>query len=281
MALDLFTEQGYDGTSLRQIAEQLGVTKAALYYHFESKEDILMALHMRLHDFGKDALVRIGEEPVTLALWEELLDEIVGEMLAQRKIFLMHERNQAALEKLHREDHDAEHEDIQNQFRRVLEDIRVPLRDRVRMAASFGVIFSSLFLAGDAFESTTNEELGEHAPRHPPRRPRRMTAPVPPGKNPARAGYSSSLVTDAPAATPTDAARAPLHDRHRRGRHRPQGRRARQGRQPRRRPGPGPHQVPDVVRRPGADADHAGRPSSPRATASRAASPAWSAAATC
>jgi len=160
VALDLFTEQGYDGTSLRQIAEQLGVTKAALYYHFESKEDILMALHMRLHDFGKEALVRIGEGPVTLTQWEELLDEIVGEMLAQRKIFLMHERNQATLEKLHREDHDAEHEDIQNQFRRVLEDTRVPLRDRVRMSASFGVVFSSLFLAGDAFESTTNEELG-------------------------------------------------------------------------------------------------------------------------
>ena len=37
-ALDLFIEQGFDGTSLRQIAEQLGVTKAALYYHFESKD---------------------------------------------------------------------------------------------------------------------------------------------------------------------------------------------------------------------------------------------------
>jgi AcrR family transcriptional regulator len=160
VALDLFTEQGYDGTSLRQIAERLGITKAAIYYHFESKEDILMALHMRLHDFGKDALVRIGEAPVSLALWEELLDDIVGEMLSQRKIFLMHERNQATLEKLHREDHDAEHEDIQNQFRRILEDIRLPLRDPVRMSASFGVIFSSLFLAGDAFESTTNEELG-------------------------------------------------------------------------------------------------------------------------
>ena len=161
VALDLFTEQGYDGTSLRQIAEQLGVTKAALYYHFESKEDILMALHMRIHDFGREALMLIGEEPVTLELWENLLDQITGEMLAQRKLFLMHERNQAVMEKLHREDHDAEHEDIQNQFRRVLGDERVPVRDRVRMAASFGVVFSSLFLAGDAFESTTNEELGE------------------------------------------------------------------------------------------------------------------------
>src|SRR3984957_10615769 len=107
VALDLFIEQGFDGTSLRQIAEQLGVTKAALYYHFESKDDILMALHMRLHEFGRVALLRMGEEPVTMELWGELLDEIVGQMLAQRKIFLMHERNQAALEKLHREDHDA------------------------------------------------------------------------------------------------------------------------------------------------------------------------------
>jgi AcrR family transcriptional regulator len=161
VALELFAAQGYDGTSLRQIAEQLSITKAAIYYYFESKEDILMALHMRLHDFGRDAMVRIGSGPVTLVLWEELLDDIVGEMLAQRKIFLMHERNQATLEKLHKEDHDAEHEDIQNQFRRILEDIRLPLRDRVRMSASFGVIFSSLFLAGDAFQSTTNDELGE------------------------------------------------------------------------------------------------------------------------
>jgi AcrR family transcriptional regulator len=159
VALDLFTEQGYDGTSLREIAEQLGVTKAALYYHFESKEDILMALHMRIHDFGREALMLIGEEPVTLELWENLLDQITGEMLAQRKLFLMHERNQAVMEKLHREDHDAEHEDIQNQFRRVLGDERVPVRDRVRMAAAFGVVFSSIFLGDVAFDSAPKDEL--------------------------------------------------------------------------------------------------------------------------
>lgn len=161
VALDLFTEQGYDGTSLRQIAEQLGVTKAALYYHFESKGDILLALHMRLHEFGKETLKKIGDEPVTLAQWAELLDDLLDQMLAQRTIFLMHERNQAALEKLHRQDHDAEHEDIQNQFRRVLADPRVPLRDRVRMAASFGAVFSSLFMSFDAF--TTDSDDGQAA----------------------------------------------------------------------------------------------------------------------
>ena len=159
VALDLFSDQGYDGTSLREIAERLGVTKAALYYHFASKEDILMALHMRLHEFGKVALLRMGEKPVTLELWGELLDGIVDQMLAQRKIFLMHERNQAVMEKLHREDHDAEHEDIQNQFRRVLGDERVPVRDRVRMAASFGVVFSSLFLGDQSFDSLSKDEL--------------------------------------------------------------------------------------------------------------------------
>ena len=159
-ALDLFTEQGFDGTSLRQIAEQLGVTKAALYYHFTSKDDILLALHMRLHEAGRDALTQMGEEPVTLGQWGALLEQVVDQMLAQRKLFLMHERNQAALEKLHRKDHDAEHEDIQNQFRRVLADPRVPLRDRVKIAASAGIVFSGLFLSGDAFAGASDEELG-------------------------------------------------------------------------------------------------------------------------
>ncbi|KPM57654.1 TetR family transcriptional regulator [Frankia sp. R43] len=43
-AVQLFVERGYAGTSVRDIAERLGVTKAALYYHFSSKEMILEAL---------------------------------------------------------------------------------------------------------------------------------------------------------------------------------------------------------------------------------------------
>ena len=44
VSLELFTKQGYDKTSLREIAERLEVSKAALYYHFTSKEEILRAL---------------------------------------------------------------------------------------------------------------------------------------------------------------------------------------------------------------------------------------------
>lgn len=160
VALDLFIEQGFDGTSMREIAERVGVTKAALYYHFQSKDDILMALHLRLHALGRDALARFGEGPITLTLWGEFLDEVVDQILAQRRIFLLHERNQAVFEKLHREDHDAEHEDFRDRLRLLLTDSSLSLRDRVRMSASFGAVSSSLFFPVDAFASTSNEEMG-------------------------------------------------------------------------------------------------------------------------
>ena len=37
VALQMFIDKGYEATSLREIAEELGVTKAALYYHFDTK----------------------------------------------------------------------------------------------------------------------------------------------------------------------------------------------------------------------------------------------------
>jgi AcrR family transcriptional regulator len=44
VALDLISKQGFAGTSTREISERLGFTKAALYYHFRTKEDLLAAL---------------------------------------------------------------------------------------------------------------------------------------------------------------------------------------------------------------------------------------------
>jgi AcrR family transcriptional regulator len=44
VALELFAERGYAGTSVADIAKRLGITKAALYYHFAAKSDILEAL---------------------------------------------------------------------------------------------------------------------------------------------------------------------------------------------------------------------------------------------
>jgi len=159
VALDLFVEHGFDGTSLRQIAEPLGMTKAALYYHFESKEAILMALHMRLHEFGRVLLATVGDEPVTLETWGKLLSELMDQMMAQRKIFLLHERNQAAFERVHNKSHQQEHEDFETWFRTTLADSSLSVHDRVRMAGAFGVVFTALFLSGDAFSSATPDEL--------------------------------------------------------------------------------------------------------------------------
>ena len=43
-ALSLFAEKGYDGTSVEQIAELVGIKAPSLYKHFKGKEDILNAL---------------------------------------------------------------------------------------------------------------------------------------------------------------------------------------------------------------------------------------------
>jgi AcrR family transcriptional regulator len=43
-ASQLFIQHGYHGLAMRQIAEALGVSKAALYYHFKDKEELLLAI---------------------------------------------------------------------------------------------------------------------------------------------------------------------------------------------------------------------------------------------
>ncbi len=151
-ALQLFTEKGFDATSLQEIADRLGFTKAAIYYHFRSKDDILMALHMRMHQFGVESLDELGDGPVTLEKWEAVLSSLLDEMVAQRPLFLVHERNQAAMERLHHVEHDAQHEVLEVRVRKILSDPAIPLRDRVRMSCSLGAVFSALVVAGDMLE---------------------------------------------------------------------------------------------------------------------------------
>lgn len=40
----LFIQQGYHGLAMRQISESVGVSKAALYYHFKDKEELFLAI---------------------------------------------------------------------------------------------------------------------------------------------------------------------------------------------------------------------------------------------
>src|ERR1700691_4779680 len=93
VALDLCIEQGYDKTTLRQIAEPLGFTQAAIYYHFAAKEDILVALHLRLHELARPVLGQLAAEAGPPG-WAAVLRGLVDTMLANPKLFILHQRNQ-------------------------------------------------------------------------------------------------------------------------------------------------------------------------------------------
>lgn len=62
-ALKLFTGQGYEATSMRQIADELGINKASLYYYFDSKEAILHALFGHRVDETENLLTWLREQP--------------------------------------------------------------------------------------------------------------------------------------------------------------------------------------------------------------------------
>ena len=137
VALELFAEQGYEKTSLREIAERLGVTKAALYYHFKSKEDIV---HSFTDDYFSelDALVEWAkEQPRGEENRREILDRYVSIVLASSEVFRFLEQNRASVQSM---------EAGKERFARVrarldaLVDVLVgaeaPLRDRVRAATA-------------------------------------------------------------------------------------------------------------------------------------------------
>lgn len=76
IATALFRDRGYAGTSIRDIAEGLGMTKAALYYHFACKDDVLSALlaptAVAIEEFLDRAEAATDTDPV------ELLREFVS-----------------------------------------------------------------------------------------------------------------------------------------------------------------------------------------------------------
>jgi AcrR family transcriptional regulator len=153
VALDLFIRRGYAETSLREIAAELGFSKAALYYHFESKQDILMALHMRVHGFTDDILPVLEADADPGEVWARLVDVLIGLALRHRALIQLHVRNQEAMAELHRDPAMAKHgpviTEMQDQLMGLLTDPAVPARARIRRFASLGAIFAVLFGASD------------------------------------------------------------------------------------------------------------------------------------
>jgi len=76
VAAKIFSEKGYTGTSMREIAEELDITKAALYYHFPSKEAIFGACLT----YSLDSIVCALEElsKSENSIWDNLKLMIMG-----------------------------------------------------------------------------------------------------------------------------------------------------------------------------------------------------------
>lgn len=58
-AAELFARNGFGATSLDEIAERLGATKGALYYHIKNKEDILRHIYLTVLTASEEPLAEI------------------------------------------------------------------------------------------------------------------------------------------------------------------------------------------------------------------------------
>ena len=140
VALELFAERGYDATSLREIAERLGVTKAALYYHFKSKEDIVRSL---FEDYARevDELIEWGsQQPRTAATRRGLLDRYLDIVVRRSGIFRFLENTPAALRNFESE---GTKEVFRERMRALIDLTRepgAPLRERMRASLAFTAV---------------------------------------------------------------------------------------------------------------------------------------------
>lgn len=84
-ALDLFSYQGYEATSISQIASAVGIKKASLYSHYESKKSILDALiNEVLEQYNINSFFSKKDElPTTI-------DEVIDMIKAQIK-YIIHD----------------------------------------------------------------------------------------------------------------------------------------------------------------------------------------------
>lgn len=102
VALELFCEQGYEKTSLREIAERLNVTKAALYYHFKSKDEIVSSFVEDRLDRIDDLIAWAQAQPNTLATRRAVIGRYADSMFAgeQPSVMRFFEQNQTVLKSL-------------------------------------------------------------------------------------------------------------------------------------------------------------------------------------
>ncbi|GAA4013366.1 TetR family transcriptional regulator [Streptomyces marokkonensis] len=146
VALELFAEQGYEKTSLREIAESLDVTKAALYYHFKTKEEILVSIFEDLTQPIQGLIAWGREQPHTLETKREALRRY-GEVLAgAAPLFRFMQENQATVRDLRIG------EMFKNRIlglRDILIDPEADLVDQVRCISALFTLHAGMFVLQD------------------------------------------------------------------------------------------------------------------------------------
>ena len=96
-AVAMFAANGYDKTSLREIAERVGITKASLYYHYPSKQALLAALvEPLIRDWREtvDGAVALPHTPANVRL---ALERCLDAMLRHRAVAGLVLRDPAAI----------------------------------------------------------------------------------------------------------------------------------------------------------------------------------------
>ncbi|WP_305788171.1 TetR/AcrR family transcriptional regulator [Symbioplanes lichenis] len=81
-ALELFITQGYEHTSLAQVADRLGITRPAVYHHFRSKEEVLTGAYAELLPLVE----RAAGDPAPLDRISELLAGEFGDLLTCSRV---------------------------------------------------------------------------------------------------------------------------------------------------------------------------------------------------
>ncbi|MEE1738165.1 TetR/AcrR family transcriptional regulator [Streptomyces sp. BE147] len=146
VALRLFAEQGYEKTSLREIAEQLDVTKAALYYHFKTKEDILKSIFDDLNRPVEELIVWGESQPRTLETKTEILTRYSEALAGAAPLFRFMQENQATVRDL------SIGHTIKNRVVTLVNLIRdddAPLTDQVRCFSALFTLHAGMFAMND------------------------------------------------------------------------------------------------------------------------------------
>jgi len=143
VSLELFAAQGYEKTSLREIADRLGVTKAALYYHFKTKDDIVRGIVESMSAPIDDAIAYGEGKPWSPELRDELLRRFASGMADRAPLLRFFHENQPALRE---SEAGLAFKDRMIAMVRMLHGPNATFQDRLRATMALFSVNSALFL---------------------------------------------------------------------------------------------------------------------------------------